>query len=417
MKHHSKNKLIASGVWTLRIVIGVIFITSGFAKSVDIWGFVYKIEEYLNVWDFAQPRSLVLMAALAISSAEFLLGLMLTIGAYKRTCVWFMLAMMAVMLPLTAYIWIENPVSDCGCFGDMIRISNSETFFKNVFITAGLIFLALKNRLVRGLFHAYTQWITAISATLYILAIAFIGYNIQPLLDFRSFPVGSQLIQADSEIDEPSFAFIYEKDGIHKSFTEDSLPDSTWTFVDRKQTSGSLDSKTELNIYDEDGNNITADIADAGEDKLIIVIPQGERADVSFTYLINELQKHVESHGGSIIELGAFSDDELEEWKDLSMATYPIYSAESTTLKELARGNMAAIYLRDGQIIWKRNLTSINSDNITSSATDISISESLKFPSEIWLFALTIGLISLYIAIYCVDHLAILHKKVVSIKK
>ena len=121
-------------VWTLRIVVGGVFIMSGLVKDIDLWGFVYKIEEYLTAWGIRQPRSMVVMAALGISGAEFILGAMLATGSYKRTAVWGLLAMMAVMLPLTLYIYIFSPVSDCGCFGDFWKLSNGATFLKNIII-------------------------------------------------------------------------------------------------------------------------------------------------------------------------------------------------------------------------------------------------------------------------------------------
>ncbi|MDE6825278.1 MAG: DoxX family membrane protein, partial [Paramuribaculum sp.] len=91
-------------MWILRISIGVVFIASGLAKTIDLWGTVYKIEEYLKVWHMWQPRSLVFMASFLLAGIEFVLGSLLLIGAYRRASVWLLLLMMCGMLPLTLYI-------------------------------------------------------------------------------------------------------------------------------------------------------------------------------------------------------------------------------------------------------------------------------------------------------------------------
>ncbi|MCM1483095.1 MAG: DoxX family protein [Muribaculaceae bacterium] len=408
-------KLRIAAVWTLRILIGALFVTSGFAKTIDIWGFIYKIEEYLNVWGFQQPRSLVLTAATLMSSAEMVLGLMLMIGCYRRAAVWLLLAMMAGLLPLSAYIWIMNPVSDCGCFGDMLVISNSATFWKNIVITIGLCYLALTNEKVAGLFHAYSQWILAVSASIYAVILSLIGYTVQPMIDFRSFPIGRQLSVDDAEDEsEPDevFEFIYEKDGHTETFTEDCLPDSTWTFVDRKLISGtSPTDRTDLIVYDESGQDVTPEAIAAEGEQILIVVPQGDRADVSFTYMINELQRFIEARGGSLIELASFPDSEgLEYWKDLSMASFPIYSAESTVLKELSRGAMSAVLVKDGRIAWKRTLGSIDIDMLDGENADILMSAPVNPPLKTWLRNLTVCLAGLYIFVFIIDRSALLLK-------
>lgn len=406
--------VLSWAVWILRIAIGAVFIMSGFAKCIDVWGFVYKIEEYLTVWDMPQPRSLVLTAAVGLSVSELLLGAMMLFGAYRRATVWVMLAMMSVMLPLTAYIWLENPVSDCGCFGDMLVISNSATFWKNVVITLGLCWLALANDKVRGLYQPYSQWVPAVSTVIYGTVLCLVGYTIQPMLDFRSFPVGTMLApetDGDEEDSDEVFEFIYSKDGKTATFSEDELPDSTWTFVERRLVSGSVSEATELNVYDESGDNVTAEAINSEGPQLIIVIPQGERADVSFTYMINVLERYMTARGGSLVEFASFANEEqAEEWKDMSMARYPIYRAESTTLKELSRGDMSAVLLRDGRIVWKLALGAIDIDDESLLSDSVDIADTLNVPLRNWLVYLTAGLIVIYLIVLGIDKSTTLFK-------
>ncbi len=380
-------------VWALRILLGGVFVVSGLAKAIDLWGFIYKIEEYLVVWQFVQPRSLVVMVALGISGFEFTMGLMLMLGCYRRFSVWSLLAMMAVMLPLTLYIYIFSPVADCGCFGDFWVLSNAATFWKNVFITAGLICLLFVTRKVDGIYRFFTQWASTAVALLYIITVGLVGYNIQPLMDFRSFPPGSELLPDDEEDVANEYVFIYEKDGIEERFHVDNLPDSTWNFVSREILTGTERSLTEFAVI-EDGENIADAIVDTDGEQLIIVLPQGERADVSYTYLINELWRYITARGGSLIEVVAIPQEFLHRWVDLSMASYPVYSGESTMLKELSRGVMSAVYLRDGKIVWKRSLSSIDADKFSNPGEKYNALESLCFDGEkilMWMTAALCG--------------------------
>lgn len=388
-------------VWILRLIVGAVFIISGFAKADDIYGFIFKIDEYLEVWNFVQPRSLVLFGASSLSIVEFLLGCMLLLGCYRRSCVWLMTLMMAVMLPLTAYLFFADPVPDCGCFGDFIKLSNGATFLKNIFLTAALVYLIIYNKRVDGLFGAYIQWLVAALCFVYILIIGMVGYMIQPLVDFRSFPVGTSLISEEDD-DDSEFVFVYEKDGARKEFAVTELPDSTWTFVERKQLGEIPVDKTELVIMDS-GENVTADVIASEGSQLLVLIPDYSRADVSNTYLLNLLDDYVKAQGGSIMTLMAADAEKIEEWKDLSMADYPVYYVEPTILKEMARGIMPVVYLRDGVIEWKRTLPSIDSDLFEDSDNKPGLLDTLAFDGTGIVKTLTIALVSFIILIFLLD--------------
>ncbi|MDE5799787.1 MAG: DoxX family protein, partial [Paramuribaculum sp.] len=278
-------------VWLLRLLIGAVFIVSGIAKGLDIWGFVYKIEEYLEVWHVDQPHSLCLVAAIGIAGAEFLGGLSLLMGCYRRVSVWLLSAIMAVMLPLTLYIYIESPVPDCGCFGDFIVISNAATFWKNVAIVVGLVYLLIFNHKVNGLYHHYLQWMVAMAGFFYFLFVSLYGYMVQPMVDFRSFPVGTRILPEDTDEDEVDYdsqiEFIYEKEGEQMAFSIDSLPDSTWTFVARTSIGNDIlhdATGTELAIYDDQSDEVTGDAIDAEGEQLIVTLPDYRRASPAYTY-------------------------------------------------------------------------------------------------------------------------------------
>ena len=199
-----------AAVWLLRLCVGAVFVTSGLVKAIDLWGFVFKLEEYALSFGFPQPRSVMVMTALFVSGYEFLFGFFLATGCFKRAAPWGLALMMLVMLPLSLYIAIASPVSDCGCFGDFLIISNTATFVKNLVLTAAIVALLFWNPKVRsGLFEPAIQWVAGVWTGLYLIIVALYGYNVQPMLDFRPFPIGTPL--APEEEAEEDYLFVYQR--------------------------------------------------------------------------------------------------------------------------------------------------------------------------------------------------------------
>ena len=408
-----RKRITLWSVWILRVVVGAVFIVSGVAKDIDLWGFVFKIEEYLNVWAVHVPRSLVVTFSFLLSASEFLCGVFLLFGCYRRSALWVMAAMMAFMLPLTFYIMVANPVSDCGCFGDFMHISNTATFIKNIVLSAAIIYLLPRNGRYDGLFRPGLQWVVAVLCGLYALSVGWIGYNVQPMVDFRSFPQGTLLTPADGEESEDSdirFEFIYSKDGEERAFSAEELPDSTWTFVDRRVVSGQeASSLTELSVYDSEGVDATADaFRDEGE-QMTIVLPQYSRADASYTYTVNELQHLMERRGGRLIEVAAIPEDQIDDWADISMASYPIYTADETTLKELSRGTMSVVYTKDGVVQWKRSLWSVPPTVLNLPGSDVEeVIESLRPWSSYDFIRMSLVLAAVLLLLAAADRAAVL---------
>lgn len=401
------NRYFPLTVWMLRILVGGVFIISGLAKAIDIWGFVFKIEEYLSVWHMMQPRSLVLMGAILLSGYEFVFGLLLLLGCYKRVAVWALTATMAVMLPLSLYLAVANPVTDCGCFGDFWVISNTLTFVKNLIITAALIALLWLNpRLHQGLFQPAIQWIVGAIISLYIVIVALYGYNIQPMIDFRPYPIGARLpppdtdAAEDADIDDSDIIFTYSKDGREEQFTLDNLPDSTWTFVSRTEPAQKTTSGSVFTVYDRDGNDVTSEaISDEGRE-LLLVIPEPRLIDISYTYFLNELKQWADSSDVRMVCLIADDRRAMDFLQDVSMATYDIYGVEDTKLKELVRGTMSLVELDNGVVRAKYSLSSIDSPILVDGPKGADLTSRMAPHPQKWFNLLTGGLAALLLFIF-----------------
>lgn len=355
--------------WLCRILIGGVFIYSGFIKAIDPWGTFYKFNDYLNVIGLTIPAGVIIIGVFLLCLYEFLAGIFLLFGCYRKSIIYFIALFMAVMLPLTLWIAIFDPVEDCGCFGDALIISNWATFWKNVIIVGLLVWLFIYNKFSVSLISPAFQWMAFLVSALFLICIGLYGYQVQPLIDFRNYPQGSTLIADEEDESENHFIFVYEKGGKKMEISDsDSIPDedSGWKFIERKdilpdKSVSSSNNVNEFHIWDTEGNeDVTYEVLDNENNKLIVLIPSVSDISAAYTWKINSLHDWALEHNIEMMAIVAANSGDLEEWKDLSMPNYPIYTADDTSIKEIARGNPAVIYIKDGIIIWKSSMQSLN---------------------------------------------------------
>lgn len=354
-----KLRLQAAAVWLSRLIVGATFIVSGWAKAIDPRGFMIKVSEYLAVWDWTVPGEAILIACVALACVEFAVGVLVAVGALKRVSVWLAAAFMLFFLPLTVYIYLVDPVADCGCFGEFIIISNGATLLKNLLLSALIVYLVIYNRTVRGLYPAPIQWLLVTVSLAFPLFLAFMGYQVQPLVDFRSYPLGSYIFtpaDSDGATDEADIYYIYEKDGHREHFGLDALPDSTWTFVDAVGTENVADAEgiSVLNFYGED---VTDEIVDyEGKQLFLIVTDPGVRF-LSRAHFVSELYDYASAHDVGMVAVIGASEAAVQRWIEWNRPRFPVYTADDSALKQLVRGEAALVYTDGGIIRWKRTLT------------------------------------------------------------
>lgn len=357
--------MLRAATWLCRVLTGATFVVSGWAKCIDPAGFVYKIEEYLAAWGIsaAIPPDIVIVFAVGLSLFELVTGVLLATGCMRRAAPICGLLLMAVMLPLSIYIYVAEPVADCGCFGDFIILSNGATMWKNVVITLMLGWAQYGSKHIVPLYRPSTQWLAIAISAAYGLTLAFIGWNIQPMVDFRPYPVGTAL--NGEAVEEATPTFIYSKDGEEREFALDALPDSTWTFVSAVESEGD---ESALAIFDDDYEVTDEILSDLEGDVLLLVVNNPDIEYITRARLANEINDSITARGGRMIGLVAASGEALEQWTDLARPHFEVYSCGDTGLKQLVRGNASIVALRDGVIMWKRSLVSIDPAMLRDSA-------------------------------------------------
>ncbi len=228
-----QNRTLTYCVRLAQYLVGTVFVLSGLLKGIDPVGTSFKIGEYATAFGIPLPEQVALVAAVALNLIETLLGVCILGGVRRRLAT---LAMLLLMLPLTAltlYIVIANPVADCGCFGDAIKISNHATFWKNVvLLLATLLLFLFPTRLHRAVPENRS------TAVLCVAVLLITYFNIYPILhlpviDFRPYKVGTDLASANGTDGVYDYRFVYTKDGEERIFDLDEVAelDSTWLFV------------------------------------------------------------------------------------------------------------------------------------------------------------------------------------------
>ena len=350
-----------------RTLLAVTFILSGFVKAVDPLGTQYKINDYLEAWGMGGVVTdwMTLGAAVLICGAEFIIGICLLFAIHRRLVSKITLALMTVMTAITLWLALTNPISDCGCFGDAIVLTNWQTFWKNVILLAATIIIWLWPKDMIRIISISTQWIVLNYSTLFILATA--GWSLWnlPLFDFRPYHIGAN-IQEGMSIPEgakqPQFetTFILEKNGEKKEFTTDNYPDSTWTFIDSKtvQTEeGYVPPIHDFSIMSEDGEDLTEEVLGREGYTFLLISPHLENADDSQFDIINQICEYSQQQGYPFYCLTASTPQAIGRWKDMTGAEYPFCSTDEITLKTVIRSNPGLVLLRKGTIIgkWSHN--------------------------------------------------------------
>lgn len=367
---------IVLAVWVLRIICGSVFVFSGWAKAVDPWGTVFKLNDYNQALGAFLPHEMIVVGAFLLSALEFAIGVMVLIGAFKRLAPWMLTVFMIVMTPITVWIFFAEPVADCGCFGDALIISNGATLIKNVILLGASIALLRLSKKVKGIVKPAIQWIALVVSITYPLCLSLYGYIIQPLVDFRPFAVGQPISHVENSL-QPRY--IYSKGGEEVSFAVDSLPDDdSWTFV-RREEPDKGNSHAEFVVIDNDGNDITADLMDESDNGMMLLcVSEPAAHGISRSHMANQLYKYLDYR--DIPMIAVVASDNLSEWSYKVEAEYPVYFAEDTDIKTLVRGNAALVYVKNDTVQWKYSLYSIDPELVPSddNNTDVNVIDTIR---------------------------------------
>ncbi|MHB1196752.1 MAG: BT_3928 family protein [Lutibacter sp.] len=303
-----------------RLIVSFTFIFSGFVKLVDPLGSTYKFQEYfssdvLNI-EFLNPYALPFSIFLII--AELMLGVMLLLGYLPKFTVWSLFFMILVFLFLTWYSAYFDKVLDCGCFGDAVKLSPWETFYKNVVLLVLILLLLFATKHIRPLINlSFVKWATFLS----FFAFLYITYHVLthlPIIDFRPYAIGK------------------------------NIPDGM------KPAGAELPPIHDFYLENADGKNLTDEVLN--EDKVMLIVAYNiDKSDRQGFPKIKTVTDQVIKNGYKVYLLSASMEEDFLAVKDKFDLNFEMLFCDETTLKTIIRANPGIVTLQKGTVIGKWN--------------------------------------------------------------
>ena len=363
VKTNLRHNLALAAMGVVRMVLALTYLFSGVVKLIDPRGTQYKIEDYGAAFGMSNllPEGVPLTLACILGIIEFLMGIYLFFGIRRRLASTLSICFLLVMTPLTLYLALKNPVSDCGCFGDALILSNWQTFAKNVVLLI-LSILALRYyKLMPHFIGKKYQWMVALCALVF--ATVFMSYNLWrlPVIDFRPYHVGADIRKAWMD-DQQSYGqfvttFIMEKDGVRKEFALDDYPDSTWTFIDSHTVEVESSKRTgvgDLFIRDAaTGEDLTDQILSNEGYTFLLIAPYLEKANDGVMGDLLSLYDYSQEAGCDFYCLTSSGEEAIANWIEMTGAEYPFCHADAVVLKTMIRSNPGLMLLHDGKVVGK----------------------------------------------------------------
>ena len=349
-----------------RILLGITFIFSGFVKGIDPWGSAYKFTDYFNAMGMEWLLWAAFPLGVFLAFAEFVIGVALLFNIFIRLFSWLALLFMAFFLPLTLWIAIKNPVTDCGCFGDALVISNWETFYKNVVLMIfSVIVVKYRNNMEWKWFKKPGFALGATTIIAY-LAIVFYSYNHEPVIDFRPYKVGVNIPEAmkipedaSKEIYENTFFYKNKNTGKVEKFSEENYPwqdTVNWVYENMKSKivqKGYVTPIHNFTIQTPDGENVI-DFFIYDENYVFMLIAYNlEKSSRKPQDKINNLAGWAIENGLSFICLTSTLPDESAAFAEETGAPYEFFNCDEITLKTIIRSNPGLVVIKGGTVVGK----------------------------------------------------------------
>ena len=350
------------------MALALTFLLSGYVKAIDPLGTQYKLNDYAAAMHLSEyiPDWLTLTGAIALAMTEFALGIFMLFAIRRHLVSRLMTAMMVMMTLITVWIFIANPVKDCGCFGDAIKLTNGETLLKNIVLLAAAIVTAMRPLDMARLISKSNQWIVTNYTLVYIVCTSLYCLYALPTFDFRPYHIGADIkkgMEIPEGAEQPEFetTFILKKNGQTREFTLDNYPDSTWEFVDSKTVQTRQGYEPPIHDFSltdtKTGEDITDNVLSHKGYTFLLISRSLAYADDSNFGDIDQIYEYASEHNIPFYCVTASTDSDINRWRDLTGAEYPFCNADETTLKTIIRSNPGLLLLKDATVIgkWSHN--------------------------------------------------------------
>ena len=348
-----------------RLVVGLTFIFSGFVKAVDPVGTMIKINEYFIAFNITWLEPLSLFFAIILCIYEFPLGIAIIAGAKGRLMSWLLFLIMVPFTIITLYIAVADPVSDCGCFGDAVKLSNWGTFYKNVVLLFLTLLILLGRKQIKPMYKCCSEWATITYSSVFIFLIILYGIIYEPLLDFRPYKKGND-IEALMKIPEGAHGDIYETILVYKNtetdkikeFDIENIPmDDNWEWQETKNKlikKGAEPKIKDFRLSDSTGKDATVQFLDQSGYKLLVVQHRLDKTNLKAQQKLNDLYpKMMEDGFVKFYAVTSSLPTEVDQYIETHNVPYHFLSADVVTLETIVRSNPGLVLFKDNVVVKK----------------------------------------------------------------
>lgn len=399
-----------------RFIVGFVFLFSGFVKIIDPAGVGLIIEEYFKIIGFGNWHTIYVFIGALLSITEMLLGVGILLGLRMKLMIRGALGFLIFFTILTFFLAVFNPITDCGCFGEAVKLSNWDSFFKDLILFFFVLILYYQKNKFIPIAPPKWEWIFTSVFALFLTGLSVYSYRNLPMIDFMEFKIGTNIRErlsfaTHSDLQQFETVLIYSKNGEKQEFSINEIPDSTYTFIDSKTVEKKKSSKStpiDFAVSDSNGNYITDSLLSIEGPLFIATSPfapaLGKRRSARLNALYDSLLKR---DIPMILLTGS-----LQQQNNLLVQKYnlrmPIYHSDFKTLYTMNRSFGGVLFLFDATIVSKWAVSDIPSKNIDKIldqdpeliAAKEKINEHLTLEFSIFILLLIIALMRYFLKIF-----------------
>ena len=360
-----------------RWAVGLVFLFSSFVKGVDPMGTMFKVQDYMSSWQlfgmtFEWAHPLAGFLAVSLICAEFLVGVLLIANAFRVFASWLLALMMAFFTVTTFVDATTNLVNDCGCFGDAVKLTNWQTFWKNIALDVPTVWIVLtRNLRLRRRFERDGIWFVFAIAAMLIFCI----YNInhEPVIDFRPWKIGNKMMDMDANESPRSYVtYKSNKTGEQMEFESaklmDYMSDPAWAEEWEWQSSRveMPDVKAPgFSMLDLSGEDHAVELVPAPDGLLVVTVHHLADLDEQGIGEINDAVTFASENGMEIVLLTSALAEDLQSWlEEQGLENLEYYFADATAIETIMRGNPGFMYLKDAVVVDKgRKVSELKIEN------------------------------------------------------
>jgi uncharacterized membrane protein YphA (DoxX/SURF4 family) len=341
-----------------RIFIGLVFIFSGFVKGIDPLGFTYRLEDYFQAFGIPWAIPFALYLTIFLCTVEFLIGVSLLLNLWISWSAWWLLGFMIFFTCLTFFDAVYNLVPDCGCFGDAIKLTNLQTFLKNIILMIFVIPVFTGRKKFKNWAPDWAQKMFLLIFSLSFMGMSIYCYRHLPIIDFMGWKVGNKINVPATPL---KFYVTYknkvtdeEKEYLTPDYPwNDSVWMSQWVFKSQRVVDPAKGQALALRVEDEYGADVSASIVDNPDLQFILVAYDLGKTDTSAFHRILPFYKNATKEGYSFICLTCTLPGDIKKFRIDNGTGFSFYNADDVVLKTMIRSNPGLILIRNGIVLAK----------------------------------------------------------------